>query len=119
MVMVKAIVRPEKVQDVMSALFYAGFTALTRIDVCGRGRQKGMRVGEVTYDELPKQMLLIVVPEEDRPFVIGCILKAARSGDKGAPGDGKIFVSPVEQVYTISSGECETEETLLPEAAER
>jgi nitrogen regulatory protein PII 1 len=53
-------------------------------------------------------MLMSVVRDEDKDFVIGVIMKAARSAGKGAFGDGKIFVSPVEEVYTISSGTCDT-----------
>ena len=104
MLMIRAIVRPERVHEVMSALMYAGFPAVTKMDVYGRGKQRGVKVGETTYDELPKEMLLTVVKDEDKDFVIETITKAARSGDKGAFGDGKIFVSAVEEAYTISSG---------------
>jgi nitrogen regulatory protein PII 1 len=104
MVMVRAIVRPEKVSEVMAALMYAGFPAVTKMDVYGRGKQRGMKVGEVTYDELPKELLLVVVKNEDKDFVIETIMKAARTGSKGAFGDGKIFVTAVDEVHTISSG---------------
>jgi nitrogen regulatory protein PII 1 len=104
MVMVRAIVRPEKVGEVMAALMYAGFPAVTKMDVFGRGKQRGMKVGDVTYDELPKELLMVVVKNEDKDFVIETILKAARTGSKGAFGDGKIFVTAVEEVYTVSSG---------------
>jgi nitrogen regulatory protein PII 1 len=76
--------------------------------VAGRGKQRGIKIGEVTYDEIPKTMLMSVVDPADKDFVIGVIMKAARSGAKGAFGDGKIFISPVEEVYTISSGVCDT-----------
>jgi nitrogen regulatory protein PII 1 len=104
MIMIRAIVRPEKSNEVMAALMYAGFPAVTKVDVYGRGKQRGMKIGEVTYDELPKEMLLVVVEESDKEFVIETIMKSARTGDKGAYGDGKIFVSAVETSYTISSG---------------
>ena len=104
MIMVRAIVRPEKVDEVMAALMYAGFPAVTKMDVYGRGKQRGMKVGEITYDELPKELLMAVVQDEDKDFVIETIMKAARSGAKGAFGDGKIFISPVEEAYTVSSG---------------
>ncbi len=113
MIMVRAIIRPEKVNDVLSALMYAGFPAVTKMDVYGRGKQRGMKVGEVTYDELPKELLFTVVKESDKDFVIDTIMKAARSGSKGAFGDGKIFVSPVEEVYTVSSGLKETAEAAV------
>ncbi len=104
MIMIRAIVRPEKCDEVMAALMYAGFPAVTKMDVYGRGKQRGMKVGEVTYDELPKEMLLTVVKDEDKDFVAETIMKAARTGPKGAFGDGKIFVSAVDEVYTVSSG---------------
>ena len=63
-----------------------------------------MKIGEVTYDELPKTMLISVVNDADKDFVIDTIMKTARTSGKGAFGDGKIFVSAVEEVYTISSG---------------
>lgn len=108
MIMVRAIIRPEKVNEVMSALMYAGFPAVTKMDVFGRGKQRGMKVGEVTYDELPKELLFTVIQESDKDFVVDTILKAARTGSKGAFGDGKIFVSPVEETYTVSSGQKES-----------
>jgi nitrogen regulatory protein PII 1 len=104
MIMVRAIVRPEKVDEVMAALMYAGFPAVTKMDVYGRGKQRGMKVGEVTYDELPKELLFTVVQDDDKDFVVETIVKAARTGSKGAFGDGKIFVTPVEEAYTVSSG---------------
>ncbi len=104
MLMVKAIVRPEKCDDVMAALMEAGFPAVTKISVFGRGKQRGLKVGEIHYDELPKELLIVVVPNNDKEFVIKTIMESARTGAKGAFGDGKIFVIPVEEVYTISSG---------------
>lgn len=104
MIMVRAIVRPEKVNEVMAALMYAGFPAVTKMDVYGRGKQRGMKVGEVTYDELPKELLMTVVKDEDKDFVIETIIKSARTGGKGTFGDGKIFCSAVDEVYTVSSG---------------
>lgn len=104
MIMVRAIVRPEKVDEVMSALMYAGFPSVTKMDVYGRGKQRGMKVGEMTYDELPKELLITVVRDEDKDFVIETIMKAARTGSQGNFGDGKIFVSQIEEAYTVSSG---------------
>jgi nitrogen regulatory protein PII 1 len=49
-------------------------------------------------------LLLAVVKEDEKEFVVETVMKAARTGTKGAFGDGKIFISPVEEVYTISSG---------------
>jgi nitrogen regulatory protein PII 1 len=82
----------------------AGFPAVTKIPVVGRGKQRGIKIGEVTYDEIPKELLLLVIPDADKEFVKRIIIESARTGDKGAFGDGKLFVSPVDEVYTISSG---------------
>ena len=104
MILIRAIVRPEKSDSVLAALLDAGFPAVTKIPVVGRGKQRGLKVGEVTYDEIPKELLILVVPEKDKEFVKRIVMEAARTGEKGAFGDGKIFVSPVDEVYTISSG---------------
>ncbi|MCR4436570.1 MAG: P-II family nitrogen regulator [Clostridiales bacterium] len=104
MVMIRAIIRPEKVGVVLSELSDAGFPAVTKVDVSGRGKQRGVKVGDVFYDEIPKEMLMMVVKDEDKDDVIKIIIKNAKTEQKGAFGDGKIFVSPVDEVYTISSG---------------
>ncbi len=104
MIMIRSIIRPDKVDNVLTALMEAGFPAVTKISVVGRGKQRGIKIGEITYDEIPKEILMTVVPDSDKEFVIKTVIKAARTGDKGTHGDGKIFVSPVEEMYTISSG---------------
>jgi nitrogen regulatory protein PII 1 len=104
MIMIRSIVRPEKADAVMAALMEAGFPAVTKVGVVGRGKQRGIRIGEVTYDEIPKEMLIMVVPAKDKDYVVKTVMNTARTGTKGSFGDGKIFVSPVEEVYTISSG---------------
>jgi nitrogen regulatory protein PII 1 len=104
MYLLRAIIRPEKSPVVLKSLFEAGFPAVTKMPVFGRGKQRGLKVGSVTYDELPKEMLMLVIPDKDKDFVIETILSSARSGEEGQFGDGKIFVTPVEEVYTISSG---------------
>lgn len=103
MILIKAIVRPEKSDEVMAGLLEAGYPAVTKVPVFGRGKQRGLKVGEVHYDELAKEMLLIVVPDADKDFVVNTVVDKARTG-AGHFGDGKIFVMPVEEVYTISSG---------------
>ena len=103
--MIKAIIRPEKTNEIMKELNDAGFPAVTKMDVVGRGKQRGVKVGDVIYDEIPKEMLVIVVRDEDKHDVIATILKYGKTGDAGTYGDGKIFVTPVEEVYTISSGQ--------------
>lgn len=102
--MVQAVVRPEKAHNVMKALLEGGFPGVTKMDVFGRGKQRGLKIGDVTYDELPKEQLMVVVNAEDAQVVIDTIVQSARSDGKGAFGDGKIFVLPVDESYTISSG---------------
>jgi len=102
--MIKAIIRPEKSNKVLKALFEAGYIAVTKMPVVGRGKQRGIKIGDITYDELPKEMLMMVIKDEDKDFAINTILDVAKSSPKGAFGDGKIFVSPVEEAYTISRG---------------
>jgi nitrogen regulatory protein PII 1 len=103
MVMVRAIVRPEKADEVMAALMADGFPSVTRMNVSGRGKQRGIKIGDISYDEIPKELLLMVIKNADKDFVVRKIIEVARSG-KGSFGDGKIFVSPVDEVYTVSSG---------------
>ena len=104
MLLIRAIVRPEKSAVVLKALFEAGFPAATKMPVFGRGKQRGLKVGNITYDELPKELLLIAIKDADKEFVISTIIDAARSGENGAFGDGKIFITPVVETYTISNG---------------
>ena len=104
MLLIRAIIRPEKSTVVMKALFEAGFPAVTRVSVCGRGKQRGLKVGNITYDELPKEMLMIGIKDADKDFVITTIIESARSGEKGQFGDGKIFITPILETYTVSNG---------------
>jgi nitrogen regulatory protein PII 1 len=117
MVMVRAIVRPEKVDAVLEALMEAGFPAVTKINVVGRGKQRGIKIGEITYDELPKELVITVVKTKDKDYVVKTIMDAARTGSNGSYGDGKIFVNPVDEVYTVSSGVKESSEEEEPAAA--
>jgi nitrogen regulatory protein PII 1 len=104
MLMIRSIVRPERVDAVLLALMEAGFPAVTKLNVVGRGKQRGIKIGDIVYDEIPKELLITVVPAEDKDLVIQTITQAARTGEKGSFGDGKIFVTPVLEVHTISSG---------------
>jgi len=102
MLLIRAIVRPEKKDEVLAGLADAGFNAATMVDVVGRGKQKGIKIGGMVYDEIPKTLILMVVPDEEKDKVVKIVLDLARTGSGGTFGDGKIFVSPVEEVYTIS-----------------
>lgn len=117
LIMIRSVVRPEKVNAILSSLMDAGIPAVTKISVAGRGKQRGIKIGEVTYDEIPKVLLVNVVPDKDKDFVIKTVMAAARTGEKGAFGDGKIFVSPVDEMYTISTGIKETGDGKITEVA--
>lgn len=104
MKMLRAIIRPEKEHDVVLALEGAGFPALTKSHVFGRGKQKGLQVGTARYEELPKLVLLMVMEASEVDRAVDVILKTAYTGNIG---DGKIFVSPVERAYTIRTGKQE------------
>lgn len=108
LIMIRSIIRPEKADEVLAALMDAGFPAVTKYSVAGRGKQRGIKIGDVTYDEIPKIMLMSVVNATDKDFVIKTIMETARTTGKGAFGDGKIFISDVEESYTISSGVLDT-----------
>ncbi|MDD2978979.1 MAG: P-II family nitrogen regulator [Hespellia sp.] len=103
MKMLRAIVRPEKADEVADALLEAGFPAMTRMDVYGRGKQKGLQIGTTFYDELPKHMMMMVLQDEDEETVANIIMEHAFTGDDGNYGDGRIFVTPVEKAYTVST----------------
>ena len=89
MLLIRAIVRPEKSPVVLKALFEAGFPAVTKMAVFGRGKQRGLKVGNITYDELPKELLLIAIKDADKDFVVNTIIEAARTDEKGAFGDAR------------------------------
>lgn len=104
MKLVEAIVRPEKCDAVLDALCEAGFRAATRYGILGRGKQRGLKVADVYYDEIPKELLMLVVEDADVSPVTDIIVKTSRSADEGSFGDGKVFVLPVERAITVSSG---------------
>ena len=68
MIMIRSVVRPEKVDAVLAALMEAGFPAVTKMSVVGRGKQRGIKIGEITYDEIPKELLLTVVQDAGQGF---------------------------------------------------
>ncbi len=102
MKMLRAVVRPEREEEVLRALEAQGLWAFTRMDVFGRGRQQGIQIGAARYDELAKSMFMLVVEDEDLPKALEAFEHGARTGN---PGDGKIFVSEVEQALTIRTGD--------------
>jgi nitrogen regulatory protein P-II 2 len=103
---VEAIIRPFKLEDVKIALVNAGIVGMTVSEVRGFGRQKGQveryRGSEFTVEFLQKLKLEIVVDDEKVDTVVGAIQEAARTGEIG---DGKIFVSSIDAVIRIRTGE--------------
>lgn len=104
---VEAIIRPEKLEMVKSALDGGGFVGLNVVNVVGRGVQKGVayvgRAGEKqVIDMLPKVKLELVVREADTEKAVSIIVAAARTGNIG---DGKIFITPVTEVIRVRTGE--------------
>ena len=103
---IEAVIKPFKLDEVREALSDVGVTGLTVTEVKGFGRQKGhtelYRGAEYVVDFLPKIKIEIVVGDETVDNAIEAIIKAARTGKIG---DGKIFISPVEQVVRIRTGE--------------
>lgn len=107
MIMIEAFVRPEKADLVLASLQEQGYSAATRVSVLGRGKQKGLKVKSALYNELPKELIILVVDDRDEDKVVSIIMKTAKNGNEGTYGDGKIFVTPVSKAYTISSGKAE------------
>jgi nitrogen regulatory protein PII 1 len=102
--LIRAIVRPDKKDEVLFELSKAGFYAATVVDVVGRGKQKGIKIGDIVYDEIPKSLIMMAIRDEDKDDIISVIIRTAKTSEKGAFGDGKIFVSQIEEAYTVSTG---------------
>ncbi len=103
---IEAIIRPFKLDEVKIALVNAGVVGMTVSEVRGFGRQKGQteryRGSEYTVEFLQKLKLEIIIEDEQVDMVVDKIVAAARTGEIG---DGKIFISPVEQTIRIRTGE--------------
>ncbi len=103
---IEAIIKPFKLDDVKDALVEIGVGGMTVIDVKGFGQQKGhtelYRGTEYVIDFIPKVKIEIIVKDEDVEKVVNTILKAAQTG---RVGDGKIFITSVEEVIRIRTGE--------------
>lgn len=106
MLKVEAIIKPFRLADVQDALVGMGIQGMTVAEVKGFGRQKGhvelYRGAEYRVDFVPKVMLTVVIPDEKLSSVLETIEKSARTGKIG---DGKIFVSEVQETLRIRTGE--------------
>jgi nitrogen regulatory protein P-II 2 len=109
MKMITAIIKPFKLDDVRSALSEVGVSGITVTEVKGFGRQKGhtelYRGAEYTVDFLPKVKLEIAVDAKSVKGVISAIVSSVKSEEDGKIGDGKIFVSSLDDVVRIRTGE--------------
>ena len=109
MKMLTAIIKPFKLDDVRDALSEIGVSGITATEVKGFGRQKGhtelYRGAEYTIDFLPKVKLEIAIAADQVDAAISAISGAAKSDDEGKIGDGKIFVTNLEEVVRIRTGE--------------
>ena len=103
---IEAIIQPHKLDEVKEALIGIGVTGMTITEVRGHGRQKGhtevYRGAEYKVDLIPKLKLEIVAPDARAAQIVDAIAAAARSGKIG---DGKIFVSPIEDAVRIRNGD--------------
>ena len=108
MQLIKAIIRPNKVDEVKEALEKAGASGMTVTEVRGHGKQKGhtaiYRGKEYNVSLLPKMSIETVVPDAAVEETIKAIVAAARTGEIG---DGRVFVTPVAYSYKIRTGERE------------
>jgi len=106
MKLLKAIVRPNKVDEVKDALTKIGISGMTVSEVRGHGKQKGhtaiYRGKEYNVSLLPKMQIDVVVSDDIVDDAIKAIVQSARTGEIG---DGRVFVLPVEQTYKIRTGE--------------
>ena len=111
MIKIEAIVRPERIAAVVEALDAAGCGGYNYVNVTGRGNQQGIEVftgrGSTTTrrSSLPKVLITTVVSDDKKEAVIAAVIGAARSGEEGNIGDGKIFISPVSEVVRVRTGE--------------
>jgi len=110
MKMIRAIIKPFKLDDVKDALAEVGVSGLTVTEVRGHGRQKGhtelYRGAEYNVDFVPKTELMVVLDDDQAEKAVHAIIESARSGKVG---DGKIFVSNIEQVIRIRTGEADSD----------
>jgi nitrogen regulatory protein PII len=108
MKLLKAIIRPNKVDDVKDALAKLNLSGMTVTEVRGHGKQKGhtavYRGKEYNVSLLPKMQVEVVVADSIAEEAIRAIVESARTGEIG---DGRVFVLPVEQSYRIRTGERE------------
>lgn len=110
MKLITAVVKPFKLDDIKSALQALGVKGMTVSEASGFGRQKGhtevYRGAEYTVDLVPKVRLEVIVDDADVESILNAIVNTANTG---SIGDGKVWVSPIEQIIRVRTGERGTE----------
>ena len=103
---IEAIIRPHKLDEVKESLIEAGLKGMTILEVRGIGRQKGQtevyRGAEYQIDFIPKILIVVIVPDSSLENAIAAIVKAAKTGQVG---DGKLFVSTIDEVIRVRTEE--------------
>ena len=108
MLKIEAIFRPERVNTVVAALLEAGVTGLHYQNITGQGQQQGVEVvtsrggQSTTRSAVPKTLLVTVIPDSKKDVVLDAIVTSTRSGEIG---DGKIFITTVDEVIRVRTGE--------------
>lgn len=102
MVEIKAIVRREKVCEIKKELKKVGIHGFTHWNVMGHGKQNGIMINGMQYDDLPKEFIYIVSEDRLKTAIVTTIIRTARTAEAGKAGDGRIFVSYIDEGYTIS-----------------
>ncbi|MGV8143059.1 MAG: P-II family nitrogen regulator [Methanothermobacter sp.] len=112
---ITAIIRPNKITKTKKVLETLGFPAMTAQRVLGRGKQEAI-IGEVTMDidkskllkkegtmrYIPKRMITLLVPDQDVSLVVEALMRVNQTGQRG---DGRVFVSPIEEAVRVRTGE--------------
>ena len=111
MISIEAIVRPERIAQVTAALEEAGCPGFFYYNITGQGRQRGVEVfvgrgGQmVQRSSVPKTIIKAVVPDDMKDAIVAAIVEAARGPGDGAIGDGKIFITSVDDAVRVRTGE--------------
>jgi len=111
MIRIEAVVRPERTSTVLEALTAAGVKGYSYWNITGKGQQEGVEVftgrgGHISHRAaLPKTIIMTVIPSEMKDKVIDAIIERAKTGAEGAIGDGKIFITRIDETIRVRTGE--------------
>ena len=111
MLKIEAVVRPERTSTVIEALTQAGVKGYSYWNITGKGQQEGVEVftgrgGHLSHRAaLPKTMIMTVISDDMKEKVLSAIIDAARTSDEGTIGDGKIFITSLDNAVRVRTGE--------------